>query len=149
MTGNEIFRSMCSALDKDGNTIPPSKTYATLTPEEKIVYLEWREDQLCDEFNEEIRRFEETIYPLRPHNDKRFRRAENGYLVCPTFYDGCNCKPDHTQEDWNNLKAQLDAVETENKILREMDAGHLSMIEGLRTRVELLTEENLRLRETF
>jgi hypothetical protein len=104
--GERVFRLMCNSFDSSGNVVPPVKTYETLTQDEKIALLEWREDTLCEEFAEESRVFEEVMAPLRPHNDKRFRyNKDKTLLMCPTFYDGCNCKPDHTQEDWNNLKA--------------------------------------------
>jgi hypothetical protein len=116
MTGEEINRALCHSFDKDGNTVPPSKTYKTLTPEEKIAYLEWRDDVLCDEFNEEMREFDALIYPLRPHNDKKRFPRDGRELGCPTFYDGCNCKPDHTQEDWNDLKEKIEQLTKEGKM---------------------------------
>jgi hypothetical protein len=98
--GEEIYRSFCNTFDAQGNTVPPKLRYADLSPEDKIIYLEWRDDQICEEANEERYYFLELLYPLRPHSSKRDREK------CTTYYDGCNCKPDHTQEEWLALRAE-------------------------------------------
>lgn len=112
--GEIIWRSMFNSFNPDGTSKPPTKRYSELTDREKVIMLEWRDDLLCEEFNEETRNYESVMYKIRPHNDKRYRDQ------CTTFYDGCNCAPDHTQVEWNDLKDERNRLQ--HQLLRFSEA---------------------------